>query len=158
MKPMRTVCILLCVAGVARAQKRGSEDTPAQCRDHIDNDRNGLVDCDDPKCGNLPQCRLSLIDPLDQPLTGKGQMTAGIMMLIFGPALAGASSAVYLDAEGQNASSKRTLEFTMGGVLTAAGAALAITGAALLKKGWSRYKEDVEMGIAWNRLDFRVRF
>jgi hypothetical protein len=155
---MRSVVIVLCLTGAAHAQ-RATEETAAQCRDHLDNDHNGLVDCDDPKCGILPQCRLSLIDPLaDQPLTGKGQVTAGIMMLVFGPALAGVSSAVYLDAESQSSSSKRTLEFTMGGVLTAAGAALAITGVALVKKGWSRYKEDVEMGIAWNRLDLRVRF
>jgi hypothetical protein len=158
MNPMRSVCVLLALIGTARAQR--SEVTPAQCSDHIDNDRNGLIDCEDPKCGGLPQCKLVLLDPLadQQPLTGKGQITAGVVMLLAGPALAGASAAVFLDAEGQEADSKRTLEFVMGGVLTAAGTALAITGVALINKGWRRYKEDVEMGLAWNRVQLRVRF
>jgi hypothetical protein len=144
---MRYVCILVCLAGAARAQR--TEETPQQCTDHIDNDRNGLTDCDDPKCSGVGQCRLSLIDANDeQPLTGRGQMTAGIVMVIAGPAIAGASGAVFLDAETQKVDSKRTLEYVMGGVMSAAGLAIAATGATLIHKGWRRYREDVEMGLA----------
>jgi hypothetical protein len=144
---MRSVCLLLCLAGTARAQQR-LEETPQQCSDHVDNDGDGLTDCDDPKCSGVGRCRLVLLDPLsDQPLTGKGQLIAGVVMLVAGPAIAGASSAVFLDALGQP-DSKRTLELVMGSVLGAAGLAIAVTGAILVKKGWHRYREDVEMGLA----------
>jgi hypothetical protein len=147
---MRFVCLLLGFAGLARAQPRprGSEETAAQCSDHVDNDRNGLTDCDDPKCSGVARCHLSLISPdVDAPMTGQGQLTAGVIMLLAGPALAGASAAVITDGL-HTAGSRRSLELSMGGILTAAGAALTAAGAVFVYKGWRRHKEDVEMGLA----------
>jgi hypothetical protein len=159
---MRSVCVLLCLVGVAHAKPAASsEDSPRACNDHIDNDRNGLVDCDDPKCNGIGHCRMTLVDPeMDAPTTGKGTLTAGILMLVIGPALAGASAAVYVDGLAQHETGRRSLELAMGGILTAAGAALAISGVVLVYKGWHRYKEDVEMGLALapNKINLRVTF
>jgi hypothetical protein len=158
MIPMRSVCVLFCLVGVAHAR---SEDTAAQCSDHYDNDGNGLIDCDDPKCSGFGRCRLSLVDPeMDAPTTGKGQMTAGVIMLVAGPALAGAAAAVFVDGLPQGAATRRTLELSMGGILTAAATAITITGVALVHRGWRRYKEDVEMGLALGptNASLRIKF
>lgn len=46
-------------SNVASCTPTGPENTPATCSDGIDNDCNGLIDCDDPSCsgiGNCPVC------------------------------------------------------------------------------------------------------
>ena len=48
----------------------GPENTPAECSDGVDNNCNGLIDCDDPSCsgiGNCPVCG-QVQHPLSTPL------------------------------------------------------------------------------------------
>ncbi len=136
---------------VPAAAQRNVEVTPEQCSDHRDNNGNGLVDCDDPACRGYGFCQsvpLVEVDGEKKPLPPSSQILAGALMLVLGPALAAASSAVFLDAADQRTSSKQALEYTVGGVLTAAGAAIAIGGAVVLHKGIVRHREDVDMGLA----------
>jgi hypothetical protein len=49
----RAFVIALCASGAALAQV---ENTPERCRDGIDNDGDGLIDCADQDCQSLPQC------------------------------------------------------------------------------------------------------
>jgi hypothetical protein len=127
-----------------------AEQTPQQCSDGIDNDGNGQTDCDDSKCLGLGRCQApQLVEAMsEQKLTPRGQITAGILMLLAGPAIAAGSSAVFLDGIDQQNRSRRIVDFTIGGVMAAAGAAIAIGGAVLVKKGVKRHREDVEMGLA----------
>jgi hypothetical protein len=87
-------------------------------------------------------------------------MIAGAIMLVLGPAMGAGSSVVFLDAHDQSVPSKRIVEYTVGGVMAAAGAAIAISGVVLLRKGIRRHREDVEMGLTVGaaRADLRVRF
>jgi len=152
----------LAFAFPAAAQSRGMEMTPEQCSDHIDNDGDGRIDCADSDCASVGACRgLQLVDiESDERLSPKAQITAGAILLAVGPALAGASVPVFTDARSQSTLSKAGVEYAMGAIMCAAGAALAITGAVTLKKGVRRHREDVEMGIALGptKLDLRLRF
>jgi hypothetical protein len=58
MKPILALLGLFLVAGAAGAQPN-SENTAITCRDGVDNDQNGKVDCADPGCGELVFCQAS---------------------------------------------------------------------------------------------------
>ncbi len=157
----RVVVVVCLLGGIARAQHPGPENSPAQCSDGYDNDGNGYVDCQDPKCKGVGQCRaLDVVSTGEEKLTPRAQIIAGIIMLVAGPAIAAGSSAVYLDAIGQPRISKSAVEYAVGGVMSAAGVAITIAGGVLVKRGVRRHQEDVEMGLALGpaRLDLRVRF
>ena len=85
--------------------------------DGLDNDGNGWVDCQDPKCKGVGQCRaLEVVSTGDERLTPRAQITAGIIMLLAGPAIAAGSAAIYLDAISQPKISKSAVEYTVGAV------------------------------------------
>ena len=157
---------LLCTVGFALpafAQRAGLENTPDQCSDHADNDGNGLVDCEDPKCKTVGVCRFAPtveVEGNGDQLTAQGQIVAGAVMLVLGPALGAASSAIYVDAHQQSTQSKQILEYTMGSVMVAAGFAISVSGSLLVKKGVKRRHDDAEMGLALGptRVAFRVTF
>ncbi len=95
----------------------------------------------------------------DQPLRPRSQIVGGAVMLAIGPAVIAASSVVFVDAN-QQIASMRAVEYAMGGVMSAAGAAIAIGGGVTLRKGILRRREEAEMGLALGpgRLTFRLRF
>jgi hypothetical protein len=157
-----TTVTLLAFAFPAAAQHAGMEMTPAQCSDHIDNDGDGRVDCADPKCASTSVCRqLQLVEVESEGrLSPKSQIAAGAILIAVGPLLAGVSIPVFADARSQPTLEKGGVEYAMGAIMCAAGAALSITGATTLRKGLRRHREDVEMGIAFGptHLGMRLRF
>jgi MYXO-CTERM domain-containing protein len=46
------------------------------CSDGIDNDGNGLIDCEDPACANVPPC------PPAAPVVSRGGLAAGVFLLL----------------------------------------------------------------------------
>ncbi|MBI2893827.1 MAG: DUF2961 domain-containing protein [Deltaproteobacteria bacterium] len=50
--------LLVGLAGICGCEAEGGsgEDTLDACSDDVDNDRDGLVDCEDPACGAFPRC------------------------------------------------------------------------------------------------------
>jgi hypothetical protein len=147
--------------GILPSVAHAGESTPVECSDGVDNDGNGYVDCDDMKCKGVGKCPALIIESTgEEKLTPRAQIIAGSIMLILGPALSGSSAVVFLDAADQKISSKRIVEYVIGGVMSAAGLAIAISGATLVRKGVRRHREDVEMGLTVSaaKLGYYVTF
>jgi hypothetical protein len=158
---IRVLAALCVLTGTARAQHPGPENSPESCSDGVDNDGNGYVDCQDPKCKGVGQCRaLEVVSTGEDKLTPRAQIIAGVIMLLAGPAIAAGSSAVYLDAIHQPKVTKNAVEYAVAAVMDAAGVAILVGGGVLIKRGVRRHQEDVEMGLALgpNKLELRVRF
>lgn len=65
--------ILLAVPGCGRLKENKGdapvvrEDTPKLCSDNVDNDWNGVADCDDSNCGSLAVCKSSAMESVERP-------------------------------------------------------------------------------------------
>jgi hypothetical protein len=156
MKRLQIVSLTLAalVANVARAGEdgvgryTGNEASPGECRDGVDNDRNGLTDCEDPKCQGIAGCGPApWMLPRASRVTPTEQMGAGVAVMVLGVGLAGASGAVFANAW-SSANESRTVSLVAAGVMGAASLAITVAGALVLRRGIVRHAEDVAMGLA----------
>jgi hypothetical protein len=148
------VAALVAGVGVARGgeagvgKRVGVEDTPDTCRDGVDNDNNGLLDCEDPKCQGIAGCGPApWMLPRARRLTPTTQMAAGGLVLGIGAALAGAGVAVLTEAAGSRDYAGRTVSFVAGGLTGAAGLGIALAGALTIRRGMIRRGEEQAMGL-----------
>jgi hypothetical protein len=149
---MRSLLVVACVfslVGVASAQQGlpVDENTADLCSDGADNDHNGLVDCQDPRCFGMPNCPVPGQKPLMLARPRPAQeLVAGALLIVSGLALGGISGSVIYYTERQTVFAQSPA-YIFGASLTASSVAMVILGAYYIRSGTHRRQNERRLGL-----------